>query len=202
MLTPWDLFGSVGRINRMRALSIAALCLLASACMSGGASGSSQAAPGSTNRSTPPPTAVSSVRSPRTIETPSFIQATFPAAWYGQQYGTAEIAITSFPVHLMIDSVRAIPADGAVLTILDTTPKPRCDAAPRPRRPLRLGHFNANYEMFGAAYRIQFLDRGHNIVVFVSFGSHARPSVRRAASNHSVARRVEQTRRKPLNRAV
>jgi hypothetical protein len=165
----------------VRVVLIAAICLVASACVSAGAREQPDRT-GLTATSTSPSTAVSRVQSPRTIETPSFIRATFPADWYGQQYDTATIAITSFPVHLMIDSVRALPAHGAVLTILDSPPRANgCGAAPRPRLPLRLGHFQPNFEMFGAAYRIQFRDRGHTIVVFVSFGAHARSSTRTAA---------------------
>jgi hypothetical protein len=106
-----------------------------------------------------------------------------PAAWYGQTYAMTNIVITSFPIHTMDQAVQPLPPGAASLNVFDSPPMSRavCRAHTHPHGPLRLGGFERSYEQFGKAYRIAFWDRGHQFLVFVSFGSHVSQAIRRQA---------------------
>jgi hypothetical protein len=108
-----------------------------------------------------------------TIRADDGVQATFPAGWYAQPYSESTLTITSFPIHLADARVWSdVPTGGVVVGIYDSLPVPEraCREYPNGHGQLRLSHFEPNYESFGAAYRIEFHDHGHDVLVFVSFG--------------------------------
>jgi hypothetical protein len=97
----------------------------------------------------------------------------FPAAWYAQPYAATNLLITSFPVH--VDDGRswqAIPAGGTAIQIYDQ-PSGSIAACKRlggRHAHVPLGRYEPNYEFIGAAFRTQFHDHGHTVLVFASFG--------------------------------
>jgi hypothetical protein len=106
-----------------------------------------------------------------------------PAGWYGQTYAMTNIVITSYPIHVIGQSVQPLPPGGVSLNVFDSPPgsKAACRRHPHAHDRLRLGGYEPNYEQFGAAYRIAFFDRGHDVLVFVSFGGHASAATRHRA---------------------
>ena len=101
------------------------------------------------------------------------LSARFPSAWYAQAYGATTLLITSFPIH--VDDGRvwdAIPAGGTVIQIYDEPPGSirACRRLRGAHGRVRLGRFEPNYEGFGAAYRSQFHDHAHRVLVFTGFG--------------------------------
>jgi hypothetical protein len=103
------------------------------------------------------------------------LAARFPAAWYAQPYGATTLLITSFPVHVDDGSVlRAIPAGGTAIQVFDQPSGSirSCERLGGRHGRMHLGHFEPNYEGFGAAYRNQFHDHGHTVLVFTSFAGH------------------------------
>jgi len=127
---------------------------------------------------------VTSVRSGwDTITTPSSLAVRYPPTWYGQTYDTGSATISSFPIHQPDQAVAEKPPGGALVLVFDAPPASLAARylPPRPRTRLRLEDFQPNYEMFGAAYRIEVHDRGHDVVVFVSFGQRASTGTRKQA---------------------
>jgi hypothetical protein len=160
-------------------LATAAACALlgavAAACF-----GSSSAASRGTGTTSP---ATSVQPGWDTITTPSRLAVRYPPAWYGQTYDGASATVLSFPIHQPDRAIEEKPPAGALVIVLDTPPASLAARylPPRPRTRLRLEDFQPNYEMFGAAYRIEFHDRGHDVLVFVSFGQRASTVTRQEA---------------------
>ena len=138
-----------------------ALCLTASSCLGAGPD----------------------ARGLRPVEAPDFLHATIPASWYGQTYATTNIIVTSFPIHTAKEAYGRIASGGVAIQVFDMPPAVRamCRRHPHPHRRLRLGGYEPDYEGFGAAYRIEFYDRGHHVLVFISFGPDRTSLVRRQA---------------------
>lgn len=101
------------------------------------------------------------------------MQARFPHSWYAQPYSDETLLVTSFPVHVDDGrAMRAVPPGGTAIEIFDSPggSMRACRRAGGEHGYLRLGHYEPNYEGFGAAYRIQFHEHGHVVLAFVSFG--------------------------------
>lgn len=106
-----------------------------------------------------------------------------PASWYGQTYATTNIIITSYPIHTSNQAYRPIPAGGVAVNVFDMPPTTQaaCRRHSAAHGRLRLGGYQPNYEAIGAAYRIEFYDHGHHVLVFVAFAGPPSPIIRRQA---------------------
>jgi hypothetical protein len=101
------------------------------------------------------------------------LSARFPRAWYAQPYASSNLLITSFPVHVDDGRVwEAIPAGGTAIQIYDqpSGSVAACKRLGGRHAHLSLGRYEPNYEGIGAAFRSQFHDGGHTVLVFTSFG--------------------------------
>jgi len=110
------------------------------------------------------------------------LTAKFPAAWYAQPYASSNLLITSFPVHVDNGRVwQAIPAGGTAIQIYDepSGSVAACRRLGGGHAHVRLGRYEPNYEGIGAAFRSQFHDDGHTVLVFTSFGGTPPTSAQR-----------------------
>ena len=101
------------------------------------------------------------------------LRARFPSGWYAQPYAASNLLITSFPVHVANpDLWSAIPAGGTAMQVYDQPPGSfrQCRRLRGAHPHLPLGRYEPNYEGIGAAFRSQFHDHGHAVLVFTSFG--------------------------------
>jgi hypothetical protein len=101
------------------------------------------------------------------------LSARFPRAWYAQPYASSNLLITSFPVHVDDGRVwQSIPTGGTAIQIYDqpSGSVAACKRLGGHHAHLRLGRYEPNYEGIGAAFRTQFRDCGHTVLVFTSFG--------------------------------
>jgi len=101
------------------------------------------------------------------------MRARFPRAWYAQPFATSNLLITSFPVHVDDDHFwQSIPAGGTAIQIYDqpSGSVAACKRLAGHHAHLRLGRYEPNYEGIGAAFRTQFHDGGHTVLVFTGFG--------------------------------
>jgi hypothetical protein len=151
------------------------IAALASGCLG---SSTTSSAPSRTT-----PTLVGSQAGWDRISVPNGLTIRYPPAWYGQTYLSGTATISSFPIHQPGHAVAEKPPGGALVLVFDSPPPSPLARylPPRPSTPLRLGHFSPSYEMFGAAYRIAFHDRGHHVLVFVAVGKHATATTRQDA---------------------
>jgi len=118
------------------------------------------------------------------ISTSSALTIRYPKSWYGQTYASTSATISTFPIHQPDQAVHEKPSGGALIEVFDQPPQSLAAhyLPPRPPNHLALTHFQPSYEMFGAAYRIAFHDRGHGVVVYVVLGSHASRATRQEAT--------------------
>jgi hypothetical protein len=162
--------------------ALAAIGLAASGCIGGAAP---HPVSNATSRTTPATRTAHRLgdHGRRSVEAPDFLHARMPASWYGQTYATTNIIITSFPIHTAKQAYGPIPAGGVAIQVFDMPPASRvaCGGHPNPHGRLRLGGYEPNYEAFGAAYRIEFYDHSHHVLVFISFGDPASSAARREA---------------------
>jgi hypothetical protein len=116
------------------------------------------------------------------ISTASALTIRYPKSWYGQTYAASSATISSFPIHQPDQAVGEQPSDGALIEVLDQPPQSLVARylPPRPPNHLELTDFQT-YEIFGAAYRIGFHDRGHRVTVFVALGTRASNATRQDA---------------------
>jgi hypothetical protein len=171
-----DVVGRLQRNESVRKLVVvSALALVATACSGGGPTSSAPtpSKPGSMRTSTQHAQARSPVRLVRGFGDEVGLSARFPLAWYAQPYGATTLLITSFPVHVDDGRVwQAIPPGGTAIQIYDE-PSGSITACKRlggAYGHVPLGRYGPNYEGIGAAFRSQFHDRGHTVLVFTSFG--------------------------------
>jgi hypothetical protein len=165
------------------------MSVVATACAGGGSSssGSVVSMPRSTSTAkgpAPPGTA----RLGRGFGDEVGLTAKFPAAWYAQPYASSNLLITSFPVHVDDGRVwQAIPAGGTAIQIYDqpSGSVAGCKRLGGRHAHVRLGRYETNYEGIGAAFRTQFHDHGHTVLVFTSFGGTP-PT----AAQHLLAERI------------
>jgi len=150
------------------------MTVVVTACAGGGSSSSAPPAsnPGSTS-TTQPAQARTVVRLVRGFGDEVGLSARFPKAWYAQPYASSNLLITSFPVHVDDGRVwQAIPPGGTAIQIYDE-PSGSIAACKRlggAHGNVPLGRYEPNYEGIGAAFRSQFHDGGHTVLVFTSFG--------------------------------
>jgi hypothetical protein len=153
---------------------VSLLSVVASACAGGGSSSSASkhSKPQSTSTSSQP-ARPRPARLVRGFGDQVGLSARFPLAWYAQPYGASTLLITSFPVHVDDGRVwQAIPAGGTAIQIYDQ-PSGSIAACKRlggAHGYVALGRYEPNYEGIGAAFRSQFHDHGHTVLVFTSFG--------------------------------
>ena len=116
------------------------------------------------------------------ISTPSALTIRYQRAVRADHASTSA-TISSFPIHQPDQAVQELSV-GALIGGIRTSHR-RASAArylpPRPPNHLGLTHFQPSYELFGAAYRIAFHDRGHGVVVYVALGSQASSTTRQNA---------------------
>jgi hypothetical protein len=149
--------------------------VVATACAGGGSSSSAptHSQPRSTSTSMQPAPARNAVRLVRGFGDEVGLSARFPRAWYAQPYASSNLLITSFPVHVDDGRVwEAIPAGGTAIQIYDqpSGSVAACKRLGGRHAHLSLGRYEPNYEGIGAAFRSQFHDGGHTVLVFTSFG--------------------------------
>ena len=151
------------------------MSVVAAACAGGGSSSSAPTPSNSrsTSTSTQPAQARNTVRLVRAFGDEVGLSARFPRAWYAQPYASSNLLITSFPVHVDGDRFwQTIPAGGTAIQIYDepSGSVAACKRLAGSHGSLRLGRYEPNYEGIGAAFRTQFHDDGHTVLVFTSFG--------------------------------